>query len=190
MSNYWASEGAKILLLVAAFATLYWFSRWASRLNESSTQPLPMQLPDPPPASAQAEYPRTNIVPIDRRPQFRSSEPIDEEQLRPVHIVQLYFSQFDFESGPPDPSSFSDELFVKLYDENSGYDWTQSFFVATPRGLDEMLQRESWDYAYTDRVFFVRKYDPKIIRQAVVEQLLSTQEKPSPPKEPDRDAYV
>ena len=93
------------------------------------------------------------------------------------------------EPGPPDPSSFADELFVKLYDENTGYDWIQSFYVASPRGLDEMLQRESWDYAYTDRVFFVRRYDAKTIRMAVIEQLLSTQEKPSPPKG-NEDAYV
>ena len=101
----------------------------------------------------------------------------------------MYFSTFDFDPGPPDASSFADELFVKLYDENSGYNWIQSFFVATPHGLDEMLQQEHWDYAYADRVFFVRKYDPKVVRQAVVEQLLSTQEKPSPPREPE-DRYV
>ena len=182
MSQLFASDGAKILLLVGSFVGLYALSRWASRLNESNPTVLPPpepQVPKPP----EAPRPWSKVVPIDRRPQFHTSEVIDEAQLRPVRILQMYFSQFDFDPGPPDPSSFADELFVKLYDENSGYDWTQSFYVATPHGMDQMLQRENWDYAYTDRVFFVRRYDAKVIRQAVVEQLMSTQERPSPPKE-------
>jgi len=185
MSNLFASETFKIVLLAGAFIALYALSRWASRLNESSPR---IAEPPPPEVPAQPEAPRpwSNVVSIDRRPQFHTSQQVDEEDLRPVRIVQMYFSQFDFDPGPPDPTSFADEIFVKLYDEHTGYDWTQSFYVATPRGLDEMLQRENWDYAYTDRVFFLRKYDPKIIRTAVVELLLNTQERPSPPKEEDR----
>ncbi len=125
-------------------------------------------------------------MPIDRV--FRSAE-LSEDDLLPIHIVRMYFGTFDLLPGPPDRNSFSDELFVDLYNADSGYTWTASYFVASPQGLDELLQRENWDYAYTDRVFFVRSYDPKVIRQAVVEQLISTQEKPSPPKEPE-DRYV
>lgn len=188
MANLFTSDVLKILLLVGAFVALYVLSRWASRLNESNPRmeppPLPEapKLPDPP-------RPWTNVVTINRRSEFHSSQPVDEEELRPVRILRMYFSQFDCEPGPPDPNSFADELFIKLYDENTGYEWTQSFYVATPRGMDEMLQRENWDYAYTDRVFFLRRYDPKVVRQAVIEQLLSSQEKPSPPKQPE-DRYV
>jgi hypothetical protein len=188
MLNLLQSEGLKVALLAGAFVALYALSRWASRLNESSPGMAPPPEPIAPDLS-QAPRPWSNVVRIDHRPQFHSSQAVDEADLRPVRILRMYFSQFDFEPGPPDPSSFADELFVKLYDENTGYDWIQSFYVASPRGLDEMLQRESWDYAYTDRVFFVRRYDAKTIRMAVIEQLLSTQEKPSPPKG-NEDAYV
>jgi len=157
-------------------------------MNESQPRlDPPPELPPRPPIEAPRQLPK--IVPIDRRPQFHSSQPVDEEELRPVRILQMYFSQFDFDPGPPDPKAFADELFVKLYDENSGHDWTLSYFVASPQGLDEMLQRESWDYAFADQVFFVRRYDPKVIRQAIVELLLNTHEKPSPPKESE-DRFV
>lgn len=186
MTNQTTWEAAKVLLLSGAFVVLYVLSRWASRLNESQPriEPLPEE-----PRTVPAPRPWANVVPIDKRPQFHSSQAVDEEVLRPVRIIQMYFSKFDFNPGPADPQCFADELFVKLYDENTGYDWTQSFYVATPQGLDEMLQRENWDYAYTDRVFFVRRYDPKVVRQAVVEQLVSTVEKPSPPRAPE-DRYV
>ena len=74
---------------------------------------------------------------------------------------------------------------MKLYNVDSGYDWLISYLVATPDGIAEMLERENWDYAFADSVFFVPKYDPKVIRQAVVEHLLSATEKPSPSKEPE-----
>jgi len=191
MSNWLATDGWKIILLGGSFVAIYALSRWASRQSELNSPPLPSEKE---PAYVPLEAPRQSsvprkIVPIDRGPQFHTSLAIDEDELRPIRIVQMYFSKFDFEPGPPDPSSFADELFVKLYNTDSGYDWMISYFVTTPNGINEMLQAEHWDYAFADRVFFVHRYDPKVIRQAVVEQLLSTLEKSSSPKEPE-DRYV
>ncbi|MGZ4814612.1 MAG: hypothetical protein ACXVZV_04350 [Terriglobales bacterium] len=183
--NSFVSEGLKIVLLAGAFAGIYGLSRWASRLNESKPGIAPPPHPEPFREPVQPPRQSPKIVPIDRFPQFHSSQPVDERELLPIRIVQMYFSQFDFDPGPPDPNSFADELFVKLYNADSGYDWRVSYLVATPDGLKEMLQRENWDYAFADSVFFVRRYDPKVIRQAVVEHLLSTTEKPSPSKEPE-----
>lgn len=188
MTDSFISEAAKIVLLIVCFAIIYWVSRWASQLNESQPRIEPPREPEVPPLP-EHPTPFRKVVPIDERQRFRSSEPLSEDELLPIHIVRMYFAKFDFEPGPPDRNSFSDELFVDLYNEATGYTWTQSYFVANPEGLDEILQRENWDYAYADSVFFFRRYDPKVIRQAVLEQLISTQEKPSPPKEPE-DRYV
>lgn len=98
----------------------------------------------------------------------------------------MYFSRFDIVPGPPDPTTFADEIFVDLYNENSGHKWTSSYFVTTPRGLDQMLEDEHWQYAFANQTFFVRRYDAKVIRQMILEHLMGTQEKPSPPKEEDR----
>lgn len=184
MSNVFLSETAKVALLFGCFAAIYGISRWASRLNESRPSLDPPRPPEPPQAPPSTQF--RKVVPIDRPISVRSAEPLSNDQLLPIQIVRMYFATFDFEPGPPDRSSFADELFVDLYNENSGYTWTESYFVVSPQGLDEMLLREKWDFAYADRLFFLRRYDPKVIRQAVLEQLISTQEKPSPPE----DRYV
>jgi len=181
-----SGDAVKIGILVGAFAGVYGLSRWASRQTES-VPPSP-ELPSEPRRPPELE-PRqwSKVVQIDTSSQFAQTETIDEEGLRPVRILNVYFSRFDIIPGPPDPSSFADELFVDLYDENSGHKWTSSYFVTTPRGLDQMLEEEHWQYAYADQTFFVRRYDAKVIRQMIVEHLMGTQEKPSPPKE---DRYV
>jgi hypothetical protein len=186
MSAIPASDAAKVAILLGAFVGVYGLSRWASRQTESvpPTSEMPPELPVPlyPP------QPWSKVVQIDTRAQFARTEAVDEEALRPVRIHNIYFSRFDIVPGPPDPTSFADELFVELYDENSGHKWTTSFLVTTPRGLDQMLEDEHWQYAYADQTFFVRRYDAKVIRQMLVEHLMGTQEKPSPPKE--EDLYV
>jgi hypothetical protein len=188
MSSFFASEGLKIALLAVSFGGLYVLSRWASRWNESNPRVNVAPKPESP-VRMEAPQGRSKIVAIDRRPRFHSSQAVDEAELLPIRILQMYFVEFDFEPGPPDVKSFAGELHVKLYNADHGYDWTMSYFVATPEGLERMLETENWDYAYADSAFFVRRYDTKIIRQAVVEQLLSTVEKPGPPREPE-DRYV
>src|SRR5262245_14418004 len=112
-----SSDTAKFVLLVGAFVGVYGLSRWASRQTES--------VPPSPEAENRPalESPRqwSKVVSIDARPQFARTEVIDETALLPVRIVNVYFSRFDIVPGPPDPLSFADELFVDLYDENTGH---------------------------------------------------------------------
>ena len=185
MSALAASDAAKIAVLVGAFVGVYGLSRWASHQTES----VPPSLDQPPEIPLEPPRQWSKVVQIDTRSELARSDNIDEEALRPVRILNVYFSRFDILTGPPDPKSFADELFVDLSDENSGHKWTNSYFVSTPHGLDQMLEEEHWQYAYADQTFFVRRYDVKIIRQMVVEHLMGTQEKPSPPKDAE-DSYV
>jgi len=184
-----AGEALKIGVLIGAFVGVYGLSRWASKQTESvppapPSSPEPKRLPElEPPTQWQ------KVVSIDGRSQFARTETVDESALKPVRIVNLYFTRFDLIPGPPDPSSFADEIFVDLYDENSGYKWTASYFVTTPHGINEMLEEEHWQYAFADQTFFVRRYDAKLIRQMIVEHLIGTQEKPSPPKNAE-DTYI
>jgi hypothetical protein len=183
MSALPASDAAKIAILIGAFVGVYGLSRWASRQTES-VPPSPDLPPEPshvPLLDAPQQW--SKVVPIDVRSQFASTEVVDEEALRPVRILNMYFSRFDIVTGPSDPTTFADEIFVDLYNENSGHKWTSSYFVTTPRGLDQMLEDEHWQYAFADQTFFLRRYDPKVIRQMILEHLMGTQEKPSLPKE-------
>ncbi len=179
----------KIGILIGAFVSIYVLSRWASRQTESVPPSPP--LPPEPKRAPELEPPRqwSKVVSIDGRSQFARTEVADEAALKPARILNIYFSRFDMTPGPPDPTSFADEIFVELYDENSGYKWTTSYFVTTPHGLGQMLEEERWQYAFSDQTFFVRRYDAKLIRQMIVEHLIGTQEKPSPPKDAE-DSYV
>ena len=189
MTALLADEALKIGVLLAAFVGVYGLSRWASRQSESVPPVLP--LPHAPKRAPDLEPPKqwSKVVSIDGRSQFARTETVDEAALKPVRILDMYFSRFDIIPGPPDPTSFADEIFIDLYDDNSGYKWTGSYFVTTPHGLDQMLQDEHWLYAFADKTFFVRRYDAKLIRQMIVEHLIGTQERPSRPKDAE-DTYV
>jgi hypothetical protein len=180
-----SADTIKIVILVSAFVAIYALSRWASRHSESlpPSPEMPRETAKVLPLEAPREWPK--VVPINVRPQFARTEVVDESALLPVRIVKFYFSRFDVIPGPPDPAAFADEVFVELYDENSGYQWTNSYFVATARGIQQMLEDEHWQYAFADQTFFVRRYDAQAIRQMIVEQLINTQERPKPPKEED-----
>jgi hypothetical protein len=184
-----AGEALKIGVLIGAFVGVYGLSRWAARQTESvlPTVPLPPEPYRPPELEGPKQW--SKVVSIDGRSQFARTEVVDESALKPVRILNMYFSRFDIIPGPPDPGSFADEIFVDLYDENSGYKWTSSYFVTTPHGIGQMLEEEHWQYAFADQTFFVRRYDAKLIRQMIVEHLMSTQEKSSPPRDTE-DSYI
>jgi hypothetical protein len=184
-----ASDAAKIALLVSAFIGVYGLSRWASRQSESVLPAPAIPLEPTPPSVLEPPRQWSKVVPIDTRSQSAGPETVDENALRPVRILNMYFSRFDLVPGPPDPLCFADELFVDLYDENSGHKWTNSYFVTTPRGLDQMLDEEQWQYAFADQAFFVHNYNAKVIRQMVVELLLGGQEQP-PPTEGEKKHYL
>src|SRR4051812_42281518 len=149
-----ADDLTKLAVLVAAFVGVYGLSRWASRQTESVPRAPELPLEPTPPAELELPRPWSKVVQIDTRSQFARTERVDEEALRPVRILNMYFSRFDLVPGPPDPTSFADEIFVDLYNENSGHKWTSSYFVTSPRGLDQMLEDEHWQYAFADQTFF------------------------------------
>ena len=105
-----------------------------------------------------------------------------EPQLGPVRITKFYFSKFDLATGPQDPYSFYDELFVELYDSDSGSRWMQSYGVATPRGLEEILKDKQWNYLYANGIIVVPKYDVAPIREAVVARIAEDNELFKPEK--------
>ena len=90
------------------------------------------------------------------------------------------FSKFDAVPGPTDPKRVCDELFVELYDPAADYSWTQSYLVATPEGLADLLEEKSWKYLRTSSVIIVRRYDVEDIREAVVDYLIEDPKLASP----------
>jgi hypothetical protein len=60
---------------------------------------------------------------------------------------------------------------VELYDADSGHKWWQSYFVATPEGLANVLRDQSWKFLYAPQTLVLRQYDLEKIRRAVVSRI-------------------
>ncbi len=99
-----------------------------------------------------------------------------EPDLGPVKVVKFNFAGFEADPGPPNPDEFCDELFVELYNPDHDQRWTQSYLVASPRGLERTLEQKGWDCLFADYVFVIRRYDLPEIRRAVLERIAEEQE--------------
>ena len=67
-------------------------------------------------------------------------------------------------------------MHVQLYDPDSGHSWWQSYFVATPRGLEKTLREKSWKYLYAPEILVIPRYDLEEVRRAVVSRIVADQE--------------
>lgn len=165
-----------LLVLVVSAIALFAVAKWAKGISDSSQFA--------PPIDPGLALPNHDVQWAPSPPQVPPPEPTfgPEPQLGPVRITKFYFSKFDLATGPQDPYSFYDELFVELYDSDSGSRWMQSYGVATPRGLEEILKDKQWNYLYANGIIVVPKYDVTPIREAVVARLAEDNELFKPEK--------
>jgi hypothetical protein len=98
---------------------------------------------------------------------FRGEQAPKAKDLGDIRVAQFNFSQFDAVPGPPDPESFADELLIELYDARTEHRWQTSFVVATPAGIDKLMDEQRWAFFYASEIFVVHKYDLTLIREAV-----------------------
>jgi len=101
-----------------------------------------------------------------------ASLPYDPE-LGNIRIRKFYFRKADAIPGPDDPEVFADELNVELYDPESDHAWWQSYFVATPRGLANILREKSWRYLHAPQILIFPRYNLEEIRRAVVSRIVA-----------------
>ncbi|MCI0351723.1 MAG: hypothetical protein L0Z53_20070 [Acidobacteriales bacterium] len=163
-------EPLQVLFLVFVAIGLYGLARWARtsteggfHIQQNTETPI---APDEP--SWSADVPPLAVKP---EPTFGP-----EPQLGPVRITRFSFPKFDLATGPQDPDSFYDELFVELYDAETGHRWMHSYGVATPQGLNEILNDKKWNYLYANGIIVVPRYDLTAIREAVVARIAEDNE--------------
>jgi hypothetical protein len=162
-----------VLIMLLCAAGLYVFARWASSLGDQDPSDVTRQEPaiPVPPSSA--------FLPPHAREALASFPP--DPSLGRIRITKFFFGKLDPIPGPPDPDVFADELIVELYDPDSGHTWEQSYFVASPLGLREILRDKSWKYLYAAEMLVLPRYDLEEIRRAVVSGIVDSNElfKPS-----------
>jgi hypothetical protein len=168
-------DAAKLLVFVLVGAGLLGLGRWSSQLgaNQSGDATVDAPVPD-----------IKEIVPDDEaRPrtwppsaeETAASFPFDPS-LGKIRIVKFFFEKTDAMPGPDDPNIFADELHVELYDPDSGHGWWQSYFVATPQGLANILRDKSWKYLHAPQILVLPRYDLEEIRRAVVSRIMADHE--------------
>jgi hypothetical protein len=167
-----ADDGVKLVLLVAAAIGLLSLGRWSSRLGG-----------DP-------EGSSSNNVPVDEQDvadrfqpdplapggdEIAASFPSDPS-LGTIRMKKFFFEKIDALSGPPDCNVFADELHIELSDPDSGYTWWQSYFVATPQGLSQILHEKAWKYLHAPEILVLPRYDLEEIRRAAVSRIVADHE--------------
>lgn len=162
-------DGLKLLLLAACGIGLLALGRWSSRLGGGARDALPVDtsIPD-------VKDLLSNNAPAwpPSAEEIAASFPFDP-QLGKLIIRKFFFKKVDAIPGPADPDVFADELNVQLYDPDSGHTWWQSYFVATPKGLAQILREKSWRYLHAPDMLVLPRYDLEEIRRAVVSRIMA-----------------
>src|SRR5215831_8585343 len=98
-----------------------------------------------------------------RKPAVVGSEIPFPAQLPPVrqladgtynrpHITNYFFSKTDLLTGPADPNSLFDELYVEARDAGNESPLRYGFTVATPAGLLQAMEQEKLASLYIERM--------------------------------------
>ena len=73
---------------------------------------------------------------------------------RPV-VLNYYFKKLDLVRGPDDPRSFCDEFFIQFEEPEMQAVWTNEYIVATPAGLQHLLESGGHDSLHFDGMLIV-----------------------------------
>jgi hypothetical protein len=78
----------------------------------------------------------------------------DGKYNRPM-VLNYYFKKIDLVRGPDDPRSFCDEFFIQFEEPETQAVWTNDYIVATPAGLQQLLESEGHDSLHFDGMLIV-----------------------------------
>lgn len=136
------------------------------------SKPLPLEdLPEAKqgPVATGAELPfPINLPPVE--------EHEDGSYNRP-NVLNYYFKKIDLVTGPSDPASFCDQFFVQFQSPDQQSIWTNEYIVATPAGLQAMLESRHQESALIDHVaVIVRRWSLGEILQAIMEDMMEKNE--------------
>jgi hypothetical protein len=162
------SGGVGVFIMAACAAGVYFLARWASSQRDQDSGAFTPEIPVGP--GSHSEW---SLRP---HPEKVAASFPAEPSLGRIRMTKFFFEKLEAIPGPADPSVFADELFVELYDPDSGHEWWQSYFVASPQGLAQILREKSWKYLYAPEMLVVPRYDLEQIHRAVVSRIVENNE--------------
>jgi hypothetical protein len=174
VSSFDQSDWLKLLGIVGAMVALYVVAKRLGGGDETIPHPneiLPVESQttrtiEPP----EGGYPEVeDLSKVDFEPEVKAD--LEKPQPRNIRIIDWNFEHFDISTGPPDPASFADDLWLELYDSSTRHAWKQIRFVASPAGLEKMLHNQKLSSMTIPQTIVVPRYDLKEIRAAILDDL-------------------
>ncbi|HXE90542.1 MAG TPA: hypothetical protein VNK82_06215 [Terriglobales bacterium] len=164
------SDLSKIALLGGVAGVLYLLARHLSRAPNATE--LPNSLGPEPVAFPEATKPAVPLV------GYELPFPLDVRELEAKYgpgfarpnILNYYCRETDMVAGPSDPEDFYDEFFVEMENPEHEHRWTTSFHIATPKGLERVMQEDRSEFVYGDGAIIVQRFDLATILRAVLER--------------------
>jgi hypothetical protein len=172
----------KLIIFLACFVLLLVIGRMLASASEVHAAKLPHLPPQPSGASG----------PVDAGDDTAKSQPAltgaeidfpirlpplvlqaDGRYNRP-NVLNYYFGKIDLVRGPEDPSCFLDEFFLKLQDPGSKHVWTYDCTVATPSGIQRVMNDEKFASLYfAGNVVVVPRWDLALVLHTVIEEIMN-----------------
>lgn len=119
--------------------------------------------PDEPPAiGAELPFP-IKLPPVERNPNGRYNRP---------KVLNYYFANLDLKRGPENPRSFCDQLFIQFEAPETGAQWTSEYIVATPFGLQTLLDETGQNLALDGSVIIVPRWDMAEILRTILDDVM------------------
>jgi hypothetical protein len=181
----------KILIFLGAFLLLLFLGRLLSAHSETrpSLGPGPLQ-PEAGSGFFQPQAPGPVLV---STPQTSSGKtpatgaefgfpvpipPVKQDaegKFNRPYFLNYYFSKIHLETGPTDPTCFCDDFFLQAQDPGNDYVWNYKYVVATPSGLQKLMNTEAYASLYfDDPVVVVSRWDLRVILSTVVEEIIKS----------------
>lgn len=140
------------------------------------TQYSPDYKPSPLPGPA-------DDLPGSKRPAVIGSELPFPAEVAPVqrledgsfnrpNVLNYYFSNLDLQTGPENPRSFCDQLFVQFQAPETGERWTSEYVVATPFGLQELLDQTGQNLTFNGAIIIVPRWSMALILKTVLDDVM------------------
>jgi hypothetical protein len=185
-------ESAKLAIFLLFFVAFIVITRrmFSSGKPSYSSEYPPPPFPDAPedytdskkPAVIGSELPfPVGLPPVERLPNGRYNRP---------KVLNYYFSNLDLKSGPENPRSFCDQLFVEFEAPETGAVWTSEYTVASPFGLQDLLDQTGQNLAFDGAMIIVPRWDMAQILRTVLDDVVDKYAEPGPESgENEKDSH-
>lgn len=167
-------ESAKLALFLLFFVAFLVITRRVFAGGQPTVSP---DLPPAPPPDSWPDGPEPNqpaaigselpfpikLPPVERHPDGRYNRP---------KVLNYYFSNLDLKRGPENPRSFCDQLFIQFEAPETGAKWTSEYIVATPFGLQDLLDQTGQSLVFDGTVIVVPRWDMAEILKTVLDDMM------------------